>query len=1245
MWGVFACLLMPLSLFSQDTLHLYDVDASKFPEIHAKVLVRGPQPSSYYQSLLQGSRVLEDQNLRTIVSASCSNPVAQLPLSVGISIDISGSMLGISLQSAKNAARLMTLHLLRPGSEAALQATDERPVIVKGFTRFPSNDLLDAIARVEDFSNNLGNDFVAHLLHPQAGILPLMARGAFRKVCLFYTDAEGPPLNNGDLNECLSLCRKYGITFYPIIVGRSSSNDDPTFWNGVAGSLNSLAIGTGGQLLWAEGGVEEVNQARLNSWLITAGLNMAPSCEITWTSDYTCDSFRTARLLTEKISSNIVQYTSPYFKKASLRLSPSELYFGSVPPGTTRQLTAYVVAEQQDITLKEIRSADPRFTATTPGITPPVLIRKGDSLPVIVTFSPSDSGQVFAVIELLSDGCAPTSYLYVTGGYPGKKSSQPSLKVLAPNGGEVFAAGSTIPIRWTGTMNTTPVRLEFSSDAGMTWQDVTGRATGFTHEWMAPDIESNECLMRASLTVSDTVAVLNGNGDEIRTVAYSPDGVRVATQTLEGVLIWNLYTGAVLRFIPAKYGGPVLSFSSDGSLILTNTFDSLHAWNATTGQLVFSIGFVPLQSSVVDISIDWSRVSTTGSGTYSVWDRLSGILIGSYPVANYSMSTMSDDGSVVALDPDTYDGAIAIFYPGDPPRNWSIQAFNSKLSAVAINQQNSLLAVYGEDFNPGSGWIYEIRLWDLNTQAPLDTLRRNRGDANNRSLLFTPDGRLLIINGSTFELVDLSTGNSRTRDAGSVIKAASLDATGSRLVTGLDNGKAIVWNLDTAAAQNDSSDSLWSIVRPHLSAQNIYLGVVELGDYKDSLIQQYFLNDGAIALAIDRIEIIDNTSEFGIIAPLVPLTLAPSQQANLHVEFQPKQLGRRTATMRVTYQNRYVEEFLIEADCVPPPVEMLADFIDFGRVRLGDDSTRVEAVLVNRSEADLRIDSIVLAGPAPTQYSSGAASQTLGVSNSLRLTITFHPDLAGISQAFLRVYFNGRKKPAHVSLIGEGIPGVVSLPHIEAEVGTTVHLPLRVELNQQFFAGRGAYRYTTTLSFNQSLLVPLRGGSFAKNSGMQRTVTFTGIWDQSSDTLALLPFVVALGDTSYTDIHFESFHWLTDKGDTVNIPVETQDGGLALLGLCPGRFIKTAATEFGMRSVYPNPARDMVTLTFGILETGKTHIELFDLAGQLVRTIWDGDAQQGEYSLDVDCQELPPGGYVGVMRSPTQVTTFSLILQ
>jgi hypothetical protein len=91
--------------------------------------------------------------------------------------------------------------------------------------------------------------------------------------------------------------------------------------------------------------------------------------------------------------------------------------------------------------------------------------------------------------------------------------------------------------------------------------------------------------------------------------------------------------------------------------------------------------------------------------------------------------------------------------------------------------------------------------------------------------------------------------------------------------------------------------------------------------------------------------------------------------------------------------------------------------------------------------------------------------------------------------------------------------------------------------------------------------------------------------------------------------------------------------------------IETAPREFRLLQNYPNPFNPTTEIKFSLQETGNALLEVYNLMGQKVATIYDGIAEAGRYySLRVDGAGLASGLYFYRLSSGTKSDLRKMLL-
>ena len=200
---------------------------------------------------------------------------------------------------------------------------------------------------------------------------------------------------------------------------------------------------------------------------------------------------------------------------------------------------------------------------------------------------------------------------------------------------------------------------------------------------------------------------LTGHLGAVYSIAWSPDGSRIATGSSDGTAhIWDAQTGTSLLILEegtaSRWG---VAWSPDGTRVVTVRCGSMvRIWNAKTGEMLAELGRLVQCTLCVAWSPNGARLAL-GEG----------------------------DGTIVLLD--SSDLRIVAEWPGHVEGGLSTEVI-----AIAWSPDGTRLASGGLDF--------ALRIWDAATGAPLAVLRATtyaRNDIN--GVAWSPDGRQIATAG------------------------------------------------------------------------------------------------------------------------------------------------------------------------------------------------------------------------------------------------------------------------------------------------------------------------------------------------------------------------------------------------------------------------------------------------------------------------------------------------------------------
>jgi outer membrane protein assembly factor BamB len=732
------------------TLVINSIDAKDFPKIRAKVFAFGMDGRAINTVNPKDISVIEEGNNRRVLSITCPKLIQPKAISSVLTIDVSGSMGsgGPRIDLARKAAKAWIDGLDLGKSECAISSFDDRSYINHDFT----SDKVALLSAIRSLKPQGGTDYNAGFINQPGGALVLSREAKNKHVIVFLTDGQG----SGNQDLILKSCLEQGVLVYCVTLGMPAPD-----------ILKNIAVKSGGEYFE---NVTSVDDAIAVYQKILSTSQEVEPCELIWDSSPGCSEERTIQI---KYMDNTFQYgyKIPSSSIVSLEILPSRLEFGEVNPHSSKDLQTILTARNSSFTILGVK---PVFKSSQFSLKDtlsfPFTLQPNQSKSILISFAPKDSGFAFGSFEIQADKCLGNK-IFCSGGFKGIKPSLPTLHLISPNGGEVFAAGNDAPISWEGVLPTDSVRIEISTDGGTTWKIVNNNASDLRSNLKIPSAESKKCLARitqiktqdlfykSSKTVKSVkypkpslsfVARKNFGAaiEGVSSLQFSPDGKYILTACWErGENERNpKYYGKTRLFdadngdeIKAFSGGYHAIFNPDGSQILSVEDRTLFLWETKSGKLLWQSEFSKSMNAPTDVRFlaDGKRI----------------VYVGGWGDSTYILDTKN--GKIIAAVPDTKISNDFEFQDFSP--DFSHLAFVENKNTIQlfdIINNNKILSIQEKSdqikkviFSPDGANLLIIsskgiaKLLDANNGKEMMILEKS-GAINGE---FTPDGSLIAL--------------------------------------------------------------------------------------------------------------------------------------------------------------------------------------------------------------------------------------------------------------------------------------------------------------------------------------------------------------------------------------------------------------------------------------------------------------------------------------------------------------------
>lgn len=385
---------------------------------------------------------------------------------------------------------------------------------------------------------------------------------------------------------------------------------------------------------------------------------------------------------------------------------------------------------------------------------------------------------------------------------------------------------------------------------------------------------------------------------------------------------------------------------------------------------------------------------------------------------------------------------------------------------------------------------------------------------------------------------------------------------------------------------------------------NLNFGSVNVGSHRDLNFSVH--NYGTSSINVTNIA--SSHARFTITSK-INFILAAGDSAEISVRYAPTVAASDTGTITIEATGYPSEKVSVRGNGVPPAAIMAFSpaTLDFGNVttnKISDLSLNIS----NTGVLNLNITNILHGNPSFSFI--GDAPFTILPNETKPIVVRFMPTFLGSQTDTLTIFSNDEKNnPIRIRLSGNGV--AMRLPEISVQ-------PLQLRFD------------SVKVQQSKSLTVRLYNRGAAN-------LNISNIPSNNNRFAVMTPrnFLLAPGDSSDVSVKFSPLQEGLQAGTLSIACNDANENPLVIrmsgIGISFSTGVKDRlspiAAAYRLEQNYPNPFNPATTIRFESPITGQAKLGIYNLRGELVRTLVEGEIAAGYHQVTFDANGLASGIY------------------